>query len=375
MSAFASLMALSATQTKEQESAVEVTLRERQRKEALRRKQQEEKEAKDREMEKQRRLKLFEDQKREEERRKRVAEEKAARERAMQRREDEERDKLLYGPKKASKMSAASSSNGGGSRGAPGKRRSSDESDDDSGPIPLTREELRQRKQEREMKRMYGATKRSAGSSGGSYQKAGRRLPGGAVDITIDPTASKSATEYKSVKERLIAQQNTLVKLNPNKRDTRTIDEIVTQRAMAKQHKTLEGEQAKEFDDWFGTKKKEKETDKKTVASRPSSVGPLPTPSGKLTLLDVFVASYPLFQHRKPRNRHCRPQGQSHLHHHDRLHLRIDRPHLAHPFPPSTLTIEAWTVSNPQAPSQPTKDLHLTHHGRLEISPGNVLGP
>lgn len=131
------------------------------------------------------------------------------------------------------------------------------------------------------MKRLYGGAKKPGSASAGSYQKVGRKLAGGAVDIIIDPTASSGGgSEYKSVKERLIAQQNTLVKLNANKRDTRTIDEIVTQRAMARQHKTLEGEQAAQFDDWFGVKKKDKEKEK--LNSRPSSVGPAPTPPSQV---------------------------------------------------------------------------------------------
>ncbi|KAG2017625.1 hypothetical protein CC2G_007121 [Coprinopsis cinerea AmutBmut pab1-1] len=269
MSAFANLMALSASQTKQQESAVEMALRERQRKEALRRKQQEEKEAKEREMEKQRRLKLFEEQKKEEERRKRMEEAKAAKERALQRREEEERDRLLHGPKKAAKMASSS----GGSKSADGrggKRRGSDESDDDSGPVPLTREELRQRKQQMELKRLYGASKKASSSMSGGYHKPGRKLPGGAVDMTAPSTSTSPGGG--SVKNRLAAMPNVLVKLNQVKRDTRTIDEILQDRARAKEGKVLEGDQALVFDDWFGTKKKE--TGKKPDQSRPSSMTP-----------------------------------------------------------------------------------------------------
>lgn len=280
MSTFASLMALSATQTKEQESAVELALRERQRKEALRRKQQEEKEAKEREMEKQRRLKMFEDQKREEERRKRQEEAKKAQELAFKRREEDEKNRLLYGPKKAAKLASSPSSSDPRNKA---KRRSPDD-DDDGGPIPLTREELRERKQKLEMSRLYGSAAKKGSSHSGGTHRAGRRLPGGAVDITTSSTsASQGSGDHRSVRDRLAAMPNTLVKLNQNKRDTRTIDEILQDRAKAKEAKVLEGDQALVFDDWFGTKKKDKEKDRekekekevvKPMASRMSSAGP-----------------------------------------------------------------------------------------------------
>ncbi|RXW14997.1 hypothetical protein EST38_g10856 [Candolleomyces aberdarensis] len=70
--------------------AVELAFRERERKEALRKKQQQEKEVKERELEKQRRIRMFEDQKRDEERRKRQEEAKKAQELAFKRREEED---------------------------------------------------------------------------------------------------------------------------------------------------------------------------------------------------------------------------------------------------------------------------------------------
>ena len=48
-----------------------------------------------------------------------------------------------------------------------------------------------------------------------------------------------------------------LVKLNQNKRDTRTIDEIMADRAKMRQGKVLDGAFAKEFNDWFGKVKKD----------------------------------------------------------------------------------------------------------------------
>ncbi|KAF9065832.1 hypothetical protein BDP27DRAFT_1331445, partial [Rhodocollybia butyracea] len=63
---------------------------------------------------------------------------------------------------------------------------------------------------------------------------------------------------------------NTLTKLNTVKRDTRTIDEILQDRAKAKELKTLDGDDALAFDDWFGERKKEK--------SRPASAEGTPKP-------------------------------------------------------------------------------------------------
>jgi len=59
------------------------------------------------------------------------------------------------------------------------------------------------------------------------------------------------------VKARIAAMPNGLTKLNINKRDTRTIDEILQDRAKARETKILDGEEAKEFNDWFGGKKKD----------------------------------------------------------------------------------------------------------------------
>jgi len=60
----------------------------------------------------------------------------------------------------------------------------------------------------------------------------------------------------------------TLTKLNVVKRDTRTIDEIVQDRAKAK---TLDGDKAREFSDWFGTSKKKDKTSPLAPASSYSS--------------------------------------------------------------------------------------------------------
>lgn len=299
---FANLMALSASQTQQQQSAVAQALRERQRKEALRIKQQAEQEAKELAKEKERRLKLFEAQKKEEEARKREEEARTRREQAAKKREDEAKYKLLFGAKKAAKMVGSSSASAGAAGAGKGKGRSPgasgaggskagskflDDDDDDGGPIPLTREELRQRKLDREMARIYGTKKSSTGTSSsssylGGTTKAGRKLPGGAVDITMNHNKSSSSqADGKSVKDRLTSMPNALVKLNVNKRDTRTIDEIMRDKEKAKAGKVLEGDEAAAFDDWFGSsKKKEKEAVKQTPMAAGSRLGSAAPSSG-----------------------------------------------------------------------------------------------
>lgn len=265
MSSFAALMALSASQTKESEAAVQSALAERQRKEALKRKQQEEKEAKEREIEKKLRMKHLQEQKREEDRQKRLQEQRRKKEEELRRKEDEQRDALRYGPKRP-KSEYPSSSQG---RRRPG---TSDDDDESGGGSALTREEKRKLRLQRELNYGTGAHKRSAA---GIYRKAGRRLPGGAVDTTATNGASSSANTYSSVKERLAHEPPALIKLNVHKRDTRTIDEILQDRARQKTAKTLSGDDARGFDNWFGKAKAKAESlnaDSANGVSRASSM-------------------------------------------------------------------------------------------------------
>ena len=256
MTSWQTLMALSASHTRRTEEAVQSQLAERQRREAQKRKEIEEKEKKDRELEAKLRLKRLEEQKREQERAERLERERQAKEREMQRRQEQERDALLYGrPKKARDKHGYPVSGAGA-----GKRRVSSGSDDDEpGPSNvLTREEKRQRALERELGMNKGSGKRTVGGS--AYRKPGRRLPGGAVDSVTTNSASSSQgspAKTQSTRERLKSEPAMLIKLNTNKRDTRTIDEILTDRAKMRQGKVLDGESAKEFNDWFGKSKKD----------------------------------------------------------------------------------------------------------------------
>ncbi|KAF5379725.1 hypothetical protein D9615_005692 [Tricholomella constricta] len=277
MSTFQALMALSETQTRQSQNAVQTALAQRQRKEDMRRKQLAEQERKEQELAKQRRMKIFEDERREKERQQKLEQDRAAKEAVLQKREEEARNALLYGPKKAKALSTPPESSSPKWPSSSSQNRAREEvrkrrlptNDDDSAPDFLTREEKRERKQQIEMRKLFNSSKRS--SNAGSYSKPGRRLPGGAVDVTTTSQMADSAMSSKSVKERIAAMPNTLTKLNTVKRDTRTIDEILQDRAKAREVKVLDGEDARVFDDWFGSSKK-KEAAKKTPAQTNASV-------------------------------------------------------------------------------------------------------
>ncbi|PSR72938.1 hypothetical protein PHLCEN_2v11175 [Hermanssonia centrifuga] len=261
MSSFAALMALSATQTRQSEALVKSQMAEKQRKEAEKRKQQEERERKEKEMEAKMRLKILDDQKREQERQKKFEAERQAKELALKKKEDEQRDALRYGPKR-SKSEYPSSNH------ASREKRKSSSDDEGAGGAALTREEKRQQRLQRELNYGLGAGRRS---TQGAYRKAGRRLPGGAVDIAATDGAS-SSNAYRSVKDRLAHEPNGLIKLNVNKRDTRTIDEITQDLARHKASKVLSGDQAKTFDNWFGKSKPPQSGTQTGDQSRASSI-------------------------------------------------------------------------------------------------------
>jgi protein SPT2 len=277
---FQALMALSATQTKQSQSVVQSQLAQRQRNEEQKRKQAELADKKRREMEDKLRMKHFEEERQRQERAKRAEAEEKARQAALERREEEQRSALRYGPKKAKAVASAasgssspkwpSSASQSRTREDVRKRRAPNNDDDDSAPDFLTREEKRERKQQQEMRKLFNPTRRSA-NAGGGYSKAGKRLPGGAIDVTTTPQMQDSASSNKSVKERITAMPNTLTKLNTVKRDTRTIDEIVQDRARMKDLKTLDGDEAREFNDWFGSSKKKEAARKQPSPSSATS--------------------------------------------------------------------------------------------------------
>ncbi|KAI0295922.1 hypothetical protein B0F90DRAFT_1748423 [Multifurca ochricompacta] len=202
---FAALMKLSQAQTQESTRAADTIQAERRRKEEERRQQKREKERQ---------------AKREQEREAKVKE--------MERREEEQRQALLYGPKR--------------------------DNEADTG-LSLTREEKRERRLQLQFSQNAA---RRAGSSVGT-SKVGRRLPGGAYNVTTSSsqTSEGSVNGGRSVRARLTAMPNTLTKLNTQ---------------------TLEGEEAREFHDWFGTKPKGA-TSTKTGSLSPPAASGASTPS------------------------------------------------------------------------------------------------
>lgn len=247
-SGFAALMALSQARTQESTRAADSIQAERRRKEETRRRQQEDEDRKEREQQAKILRYQLEEQKREKDRQLKREQEREAKLKMMERREEEQRQAMLYGPKKGRERTSRYPTSSAASR-----RVSDDDGEGDVGPA-LTREEKRERRLQLQFSQ--NAT-RSSGSSVGA-SRAGRRLPGGALNGTArhSQTGGSSANGGRSVRARLAAMPNTLTKLNTVKRDTRTIDEILRDRAKARENKTLEGEEARDFHDWFGTKPK-----------------------------------------------------------------------------------------------------------------------
>ncbi|KAF8813381.1 hypothetical protein BYT27DRAFT_7012816, partial [Phlegmacium glaucopus] len=281
MTSFASLMALSATHTKESQRVVESALQERRRKEVQQKKQQEEREAKEKEQERKRLLKRFEDQKREQERLQRLDVERQAKQLAQQRREEEQRDTLRYGPKKAAKLAGKHSSNGSGdspnwpsssssNREAVRKLRVPDDQDDEPSGPALTREEIRERKLKAELRRTYTTAKRSTAT--GSYSKHGKKLPGGVLDIKTSG-ATADVASGQSVKERLTSLPMTLKVLGGKNKDRRSELEMFYDSKKKRSGQVLEGDEARNFDGYFGPTKKQQEKLKQVVSTSATTSG------------------------------------------------------------------------------------------------------
>ncbi|KIJ52391.1 hypothetical protein M422DRAFT_243178 [Sphaerobolus stellatus SS14] len=251
-SAFTALLKMSQEQTEKSEMDIRERERKRKLEDEKKRKEKEAKERKEREIAEKLRIKRMQEMDREKERLRKRAEEEELRKKEAAKKEEEARLELRYGPKKAA-----------GLRSKGGKN----DSDDDAGANALTREEKRQLKINK-LLRQGGSSSTSTRRSNGTGHRTTsladgrtvRRLPGGAVDITVvsrlaDPEAAAKldANESgKSARQRLSAMPAALVKLNTVKRDTRSIDDVWT-----KQPKVLAGDEAKNFSDWFGKKKKE----------------------------------------------------------------------------------------------------------------------
>lgn len=254
-STFATLMAISASNTQASQRAAQQALAEKKRKEEEEMRKRAERERKEKELEARMRLKHFEDEKRERERKEREDRLHEEKERLREKKEAMVRDKLMGNLKKPSRSRSPSYPTvNSGSRDELRKKRLPSDEDDDSGSF-LTREEKRERRKMADLSFGAGRNKRMTFGTGGS-QRSIRVLPGGAVDSSDGGLGQNSAgSSAQSIKARLAAMPNTLQKLNVNKRDTRTIDEIVRDREKGKEGRVLNGEQAKEFNDWFGKKK------------------------------------------------------------------------------------------------------------------------
>ena len=278
MTSFASLMALSATHTKESQRVVEDALQERRRKEAQQKKQQEEREAKEKERERKMLIKRFEDEKREQERLQRLEVQRQAQQLTLQRREEVQRDALRYGPKKAAKLAGKHSS---GSRDSPNwpsssssnrdaVRKPSAPDDDDDGPsgLALTREELRERKHQAHLQKTFKTTKRSTVTGG--YSRHGNKFAGGVLDIkTSGTTGDLSAGQ--SVKKRLTSLPITLKVLGGKKKDRRSELEMFYDSKKKRSGQVLEGDEARNFDGYFSLTRKEKARLKREQAASASA--------------------------------------------------------------------------------------------------------
>jgi protein SPT2 len=263
MASFAALMALSQTQTQQSQTAVQSALAARERKEAQARKEREERDRKEREMDARIRLRKMEEDKRAAEREARLQAEKEARDRVREKREQEERDRIMG-------MKKARGESGGGAWGR--GRRAGDEEGSGGGGTALTREEKRQRKLELDMRE--SANRRSGGPAGSS---SGKRLKGGAIDLIEDSNA-RASQSHLNARQRLMMMPNTLTKVQAVKRDTRTIDEILRDKADARA-KVIAGDNVKEFHDWFGATKKEPAAKTSAPVSGTSSPVPSQIPS------------------------------------------------------------------------------------------------
>jgi protein SPT2 len=266
-SGFAALMALSQARTQESTRAADSINAERRRKDEARRRQQEEEDRKEREQQAKMLRYRLEEQKREKERQLKREQEREAKLKAMERREEEQRQAMLYGPKKSRERTSRYPTSSAATR------RTFDDDDEGDAGLALTREEKRERRLQLQFSQ--NAARRSGSSVGTS--RTGRRLPGGALNATAQHSQTGGGSANgRSVRERLTAMPNTLTKLNTVKRDTRTIDEILRDRAKARENKTLEGEEAREFHDWFGT-------NSKAATTMKTSFPPSPTASGAST--------------------------------------------------------------------------------------------
>ncbi|KIY68702.1 hypothetical protein CYLTODRAFT_421355 [Cylindrobasidium torrendii FP15055 ss-10] len=281
---FEAMMSIARERAQASQAQVEATIRQKEYKDRERRAKQEENERKEREMEAKLRQRHFENQKKEEERKRKEEKQRVEAEAARQRREAQIREEILHGKKSAPRAS-------GGTRTAGVKRSRS--LDADSGPANfLTREEKRARKESA----FFDTPSSKAATK--TTQRPRAKLPGGALN-QVGGTASSSAVKGNT-RQRLMKAPNTLVKLNQVKRDTRTIDEIVTDLA----HRKGGGAQSNGNTDFFGNPKPKNASQSSnanargagsssTMASKPKQSGASARPIAKPSRRDSRSQSPP----------------------------------------------------------------------------------
>jgi protein SPT2 len=295
MPTFDQLMAISRTETQQSQLAVQSALAAKTARQAAEAKARAERDVRERELERKLRAKRLEEDQRAREREAKLVAERAAQERELARREQAERERLL-GQKRA--RSAA----GGGrleypSSSAGSSRRRGGSDDEGGAAVALTREEKRERRLQSELRGALSAAKRS--SYNGGYGKGGGRLAGGAINKVLDGTTfsgqagSTTDDANLSARARLARMDGGLVKLNQNKRDTRTIDEIQRDLDRAK-GRVLEGEAAAKFAFFSDSKKEKAERDriekvKQAVSNAPKSSSSSPAPSSLSKFPPLFT--------------------------------------------------------------------------------------
>ncbi|EJD06598.1 SPT2-domain-containing protein [Fomitiporia mediterranea MF3/22] len=278
---FAELMAMSAAQTRDSAAATQQILEEKKRREEQRRKDQLEQEKRDRELRAMLVKKRLEEEQRAEERKRKAEEDRQRKEQVIRRREDEQRRNLIYGKER---KSGWGSSAGGGGRGRKSRNGSDDDGDAataDAGSM-LTREEKRQRRINADFSKNFASLRKAQpGSALQGFKKSSKIT--NAFDYSeslstrpsearnMSQAGSSTSDGVTSLRKQLAAMPPTFTKVGTTKRDTRTIDEIVTDARKKKAAKVLEGEEARQMGDWFGENKKKKSTSVHSLSPAPDA--------------------------------------------------------------------------------------------------------
>ncbi|KIO34376.1 hypothetical protein M407DRAFT_240677 [Tulasnella calospora MUT 4182] len=274
MSSFADLMKVAEANTR---SLNREALEAAKRKEMALRQAREEQERKDkaeRERQKQMMIQRQEEAKKQEEQRKKKDEEAAKRKEEIVKKKAQETEQSKYG--------VAGSSKDGPARVKPPNQYIVVSS------AALTREEKRMAKDPLMADKIKA---RKAGMTT-SRQRRDGRLPGGALNATDSggSSASPSGSRISSpsangltARARLTSSfAPTLTKLNTDKRDTRTIDEITRDLKRGRLggsgevDSVLSGEKAQTFGDWFGKKDKGKAVEVGDTKKRPEAANAVP---------------------------------------------------------------------------------------------------